>query len=212
MNKAKDLLKPKAGRPSAARANAIDRLIIQVAHDMFVADGYDAVAMEQVALAAKVSKGTLYARHPSKEALFNAVIDASVKQWSQEAAVEDYLLTDDIEQRLRHHATTIAQSLRKPDVMAVQRLVLSVRDRFPELANVILDSGYLYIVDLIEKDIVEAAERDGEPARDPRTVARTLVGALSGIQIQEGPRVSGEQLDYFAQRIVDLLISGRDAW
>jgi Transcriptional regulator len=212
MNKTKEALKSKAGRPSAARASAIDRLIIQVAHEMFLADGYDGVAMEQVAFAAKVSKGTLYARHPSKEALFSAVVEASVKQWAEDASVEDHLLTDDIEQRLRHHAATIARSLHKPEVMAVQQLVLSVRDRFPGLANVILDSGYHYILDLIEQDIVAAARRDDRPARDPRAVARVLVGALSGVRIQEGASVSCEQLDDFAQRVVDLVIVGRGAW
>lgn len=179
---------------------------------MFIAEGFDVVSMEQVAQAAKVSKGTLYARHSSKESLFNAVVDASVKQWSLEAAREDHLLTDDIEQRLRHHARKIAESWRKPDVVALQQLILSVRSRFPHLASTLLDSGYHYIVDLIERDLLEAAKRDGKPVRDPAAVARTLVGALSGMRMQERDSISGDEIDVFAQRIVDLLIAGRDAW
>lgn len=212
MTNAKDALKPRRGRPSAARANAIDRLIIKVAHDMFIAEGFDAVAMEQIAQVAQVSKGTLYARHPSKESVFNAVVAEAIKEWSLEAANEDHLLTDDIEQRLRHHARKITQSLRNPDVLALQQLILSVRGKFPDLASVILDSGYRYIVGLIEQDIAEAARRDGRTVRDPAAVARTLVGAITGVQMQEQGRMSDEEANAFAQRIVDLLISGQDAW
>lgn len=179
---------------------------------MFIAEGYDAVAMEQVAQVAKVAKGTLYSRHPSKESLFNAVVEASVRQWSQEASVENHLLTNDIEQRLRHHARKIAESLRKPDVVALQQLTLSVRGRFPELASAILDTGYRYIVGLIENDIIDAARRDGRPVRDPGSVARTLVGAISGVHFQEEGLISGEEIDAFSQRIVDLLIAGRETW
>ena len=88
--------KSRRGRPSASRVGAIDRTIIETARQLFLADGFDAVAMEQVAAVAKVSKGTLYARYPAKEALFTAVIRASLREWSEEAARQDHELTDDI--------------------------------------------------------------------------------------------------------------------
>lgn len=181
---------------------------------MFLADGYDAVAMEQIAAAARISKGTLYSRHPSKEALFAAVIEAAVAEWSDEAAQQDHLLTDDIEQRLRHHAHTITASLRRPDVSAFQRLVLSVRDRFPEVARSMHDQGYRYIVDLIAADISAAGAREKKPVRDPVTVAKLLVAAITGRQMQE--MAEGDPIDQddddFADRVVDLLIAARSNW
>lgn len=186
---------------------------METARAMFLDEGFDALAMEQVAAAAQVSKGTLYARHASKEALFTAVIEDAVRQWSAESAQLDHLLTDDIEQRLRHHARTIAGSLQRPDVLAMQRLILSVRGRFPDLAGALREQGYDYIVGLIERDIVAAAARDGRPARDPGAVARMIVGAITGYQIQEdagsGPP---DEIHAFAQRLVDVVMAGRDAW
>jgi TetR/AcrR family transcriptional regulator, mexJK operon transcriptional repressor len=205
--------KSRRGRPSAARVGAIDRTIVQTARRMFLADGFDAVAMEQVAALADVSKGTLYARYASKEALFTAVIQASVRDWSDEAAQHDDELTENIEQRLRHHARTIAASLQRPDVIALQRLILSIRSRFPEFARAIHDAGYDYIVELIMADIVAASERDGIPARDPRGVARMLVAGMTGVQLQEEwDAGDSDALDAFAQRLVDVIVAGRAAW
>lgn len=204
---------PVRGRPTAQQATSIDRAIVDVAHSMFLADGFDAVGMKQVAEAARVSKGTLYARYPSKEALFKAVIEKTVEDWSEEASQQDTQLTDDIEQRLRHHATIIATWLGRPDVLALQRLLMSVEERFPELVDVMRDRGHDYIVGVITRDIESAAERAGRTAKDALSVARLLVAAVTGAQLQddkETPRDKG--LQAYAQRVVDVIIAGQGAW
>lgn len=204
--------RPMRGRPTAEQVNSIDRAIVSAARAMFLTDGFDAVGMKQVAESARVSKGTLYARYASKEALFSAVIELSIEEWSAEASLGDAALTDDIEQRLRHHATTIATWLCRPDVLAIQRLVLSVRERFPALADVMNRRGYDYIVGLIERDIAEAAARDNRNLRDPAAVARLLVAGITGAQMQEGSAAGGDDLKAFAQRVVDVILWGWSAW
>jgi hypothetical protein len=144
--------------------------------------------------------------------LFTAVIERSIEDWSDEYAQRDSLLSSDIEQRLRHHAGTIANSLVRADVLAVQRLVLSLEDRFPALAEVVRGKGYDYIVGLLVRDLKDAAARDGTPLRDPLAVARLLVAGITGAQMQEGPRIEEKALHDYAQRVVDLIMSGRDAW
>lgn len=201
------------GRPSAARVSAIEQAIVETARTLFLLEGYDAVAMEQVAAAADISKGTLYARYPSKEALFTAVIEGSVRDWAQEASHGDHLLTDDIGQRLHHHARTIAAALQRPDVLGLQRLILSMRGRFPALAAAMHQSGYGYIVGLISNDIERASRRDGRPVNNPRSVAEMLVAGISGFQIeQEADPEKGQDLAEFAQHLVEVVISGRAAW
>ena len=204
------LLKPQRGRPSAARARAIDHHIVAVARKMFLSDGYDIVAMEQVAATARISKGTLYARHPSKEALFSAVLEAAIHEWSDDSSRQDHLLTDDIGQRLRHHALAIITSMRRPDVVAFQRLVFSVRDRFPEAANAMHEKGYLYLVDYIARDVEAAAGRDDIPVRRPRLVAELLISAVTGREMQDGK--CGAELEAFASGVVDLLMASRSSW
>lgn len=200
---------PKRGRPSVAQVAAIDRAIVATARDLFFAEGFDAVAMEQIAARVPVSKGTLYARYPSKEALFVAIISALVKEWSDRASQQDHLLSGDIEQRLRHHARTIAQSLREPDVQAMQRLIVSIRGRFPDLAKAMHDHGYAFITGIIVRDLADDAARSGQTLRDPESVARTLVSGLAGYDIQNQ---DPDGIAPFAERLVDLLIAARAAW
>lgn len=205
---------PKRGRPDAKQVAAIDQAILATASRMFLDAGYDAVAMENIASATGVSKGTLYARYPSKEALFTTVIQERVKQWSVTGGQDDHLLTNDIGERLHHHARTIAKSLLQTDVRAFQRLTLANRDRFPELAKTMYEAGYLYIVRVITRDITEAAARDGIPVRDAEGTARLLISSLSGWEIQEsscGP-ISESDMLRAADKMVDLLLAGRASW
>lgn len=180
---------------------------------MFLAEGFDAVGMKQVAETARVSKGTLYARYPSKDVLFKAVIEQSIQDWSAEASQQDAALTDNIEQRLRHHARIIATWLGRPDVLALQRLLLSVQVRFPELAEVMQRRGNDYIVGLIAADIERAAAHDNRSVRDAQAVARLLVASITGTHLQQ---VEGADqtidLHAFAQKAVDVILLGRSAW
>jgi len=206
--------RPRRGRPNASQAAAIERAILATARARFLEDGYDAVSMESVAGDTGVSKGTLYARYPSKEALFTAVVEATVEGWSEMSARNDHLLTDNIGERLRHHAATIAASLVQPDVRAFERLLLANRDRFPEFSRAMYETGYVYIVELITNDIEEAARRDGMPVKDAKGVASLLVSAITGWQIQESSirDLSEADLVAFGNRTVDLLLGARSSW
>jgi AcrR family transcriptional regulator len=79
------------------------------------------------------------------------------------------------------------------------------------LAQILKREGYDYIVDLIARDITAAAERGGPPVRDARAVARMIVGALSGVQMQER-HSDPAALSDLATRLVDVVLSGRAAW
>ena len=202
------------GRPSAEQVAAIEHTIVATARRMFLESGFDAVAMEGVAAAAGVSKGTLYARHSSKESLFEAVVKASVDEWSAIASRNDHLLSDDLPERLRHYVRSIAHSLVDPDVRVFQRLVLSNSHRFPRLARALYENGYLFLVDMLTSDIEAAAKRDDMPVRDAGGVARHFVGAITGWQMQEGagrePLV--QEIEAFGYRVVEFLIAARSLW
>lgn len=206
--------KSKRGRPSLARASAIDRVIMEQARELFLAEGFDAVAMEQVAAAANVSKGTLYARHSSKEDLFAAVILDMIARWSQEASKLDYLLTDDIGQRLRHHAYTMVKSLVQPEVISFQRVLVAIQHRFPQLAEAVSNAGYRYMVDIMRDDITAAAKRDNMPAKDPEGVALMIVSSIGGYNLFEmaSGKLTLERLHAHADRMIDLALSARAAW
>lgn len=205
---------PKRGRPSIRHAALIDSAILATARSMFLEEGYDAVAMEVVAAVTGVSKGTLYSRYPSKDLMFAAVVDASVRDWITMLPAPKFADNASLRERLRAHARIIAQSLMLPDVRAYQKLLIATRDRFPELERVMYETGYRHIVDQVAGDIRHMAERDGIAARDPDGIARLLVSAISGWHMQEsgGRSVQRTELVDFALKFVDLILHSRQDW
>lgn len=205
---------PRRGRPTVEQTAAIEKAIVDCARRMFIELGYDAAAMETVATEIGISKGTLYARYPSKEALLTAVVKDSVERWSVEAATHDHELTDDIGQRLLHHGRIIAGSLNNIEVQAFQRLLMAKGNRFPELGNAMHQHGTQFIVDLIANDMVEAGKRDGIAPSAPQDSAMAFVSAITGWHMQQASfrDVTLQETEAFAARLVALFISGRDAW
>ena len=55
---------------------------------MFVAEGFDAVSMEAIALASNVSKATLYKHFPNKNTLFAATIQRATQKMEEEQKLE----------------------------------------------------------------------------------------------------------------------------
>lgn len=71
--------------PPKKKSGEIEEAILSAAKDLFLDVGDEATSMEAVAQAAGVSKRTLYARHSTKEALMEAVLEDRVQRWSNEA-------------------------------------------------------------------------------------------------------------------------------
>jgi AcrR family transcriptional regulator len=70
----------RSGRPTSASVADLDRTLIRVARQFFVAKGYGATSITEIASAARAFKGTLYARFPTKADLFRAILDEQVRQ------------------------------------------------------------------------------------------------------------------------------------
>ena len=65
----------KRGRPKAMPDSMQRDIIIEQAHELFLANGYGGTTMDQIAGACRVSKRTLYRLFPGKLDLFAAIID-----------------------------------------------------------------------------------------------------------------------------------------
>lgn len=206
--------KPKRGRPSTKQVQAIDAAIIATARGMFVEGGFDSFSMDAVASELGISKGTLYTRHSSKEALLQAVIKDTLEGWSATSARNDHLLPEEIGARLRQHLRVIGRKTAEPEVRAYTLLWMSVRDRDPEVARIVHDVGFMHGVEVIANDIVAAARRDGVPVRDATGTATLLLSTLTGWYMQESNVrvVTAEEIDQCADRIVELFMIARTGW
>ena len=201
------------GRPSIERATALDGQIIRSAAEMFLRDGYDIVTMDAIASAVPLSKTTLYSRFASKEILLEAVVRDQIRQWSDYATSLAPILSSDFEARLKSHLRGVAMSMRLPEVKGFMKLSFLIGDRYPSLSLLLLDEGYVKHIDFMQREIEDAAARDGIPVRNPRAAAKHMVNSIVGWSIQESPRApSEEDALAAADEIVAIFMAARSAW
>ena len=114
--------------------------ILEGAHAVFTARGFDAASMNDIAAAANVSKGTLYVYFEDKEHLFVALIERErekQKQGMYEALAEE----PDLNQALMNFGSGLVRLLTGPFAMSAHRIVLGVAERMPDLGREFYERG-----------------------------------------------------------------------
>lgn len=116
------------------------RQILDGAHAVFTAQGFDAASMNEIAATAGVSKGTLYVYFADKEHLFVALIEREREAQKQGIYAA---LSDDPD---LHHALTgfgegLVRLLCGGFPVSAHRIVIGVADRMPDLGREFYDRG-----------------------------------------------------------------------
>jgi len=138
--------------------------ILSAATKLFLSDGYGETSIDAIVEKSGGSKATLYSYYPTKADLFRAVVDSIVT--TQEGPklrsldnVRDTLVTF-AEQRL---GIVFSSNHR-----ALMRLIISERDRFPDIARMYYEQGPLhshmilrdYFETLIERGLLDIRSAD----------------------------------------------------
>ncbi len=204
----------RAGRPTAERVEAIERAILAAARHIFRTDGFDAASMESVAAAARVSKGTLYSRYPTKEALLRAVVDEQIASWAAERDHARGPLPEDFKQRLQHHARALLEAVASDDVRAFERVLRGASGPARELAKALYETAHRQSVEDLTQEIIHGTRDFPVPPRDPRRVAEMLMAMIYGWHAVHDPlrEISREEAVTYADHAVDVLFAGRSAW
>ncbi|TCS14939.1 TetR/AcrR family transcriptional regulator [Caulobacter sp. BK020] len=202
------------GRPTLARSEAINADILNAARDHFLSLGFEATPMESVAVAAGISKGTLYSRYPTKEALLQAVVADRLQAWSAEADARHGPMPTDFKQRLNYIARTILESLASEEIHAFQRVLTSTADAGGELARALHEAGHRSAIAMLSETILQGTTNFPVPPRDPTRVAEMLMSMLTGwYDAHRRVRDIGhEEAMAFAEHAVDVIFHGRAAW
>lgn len=192
------------GRPTAERVAAIDAAIKTAALDLFLEVGFEAASMDAVAVAAKVSKGTLYARYDSKEPLFRAILEEQLEEWSRRAQQRERPRPNDIEAQLRHHARTIVVVSNWPEFRRIAALLDASGRTFPDLAREWDEIITKRSIDSLIHDMSEA----GGSGVDWPFFAQLFHSAISGWYRTEASQrmVCDEELLAFADKVIDVML------
>ena len=120
--------------------NAKRRQIMAGARELFLAQGFDAASMGEIARTAGVSKGTLYVYFDSKEQLFEAIALEECNGLTERVFSLDPE-DRDVEAVLTRLGCAIFGVLSRPETMPAVRTVISIAERMPEIGRKFYESG-----------------------------------------------------------------------
>ncbi len=116
------------------------RQILDGARAVFLAQGFDAASMGEIARAAGVSKGTLYVYFKNKEELFEAIVHGEC-----EIQAEGLFNLDpadrDVGAVLTRVGTGFVRFLCQPGKLSPLRTVIAIAERMPEIGRRLYETG-----------------------------------------------------------------------
>jgi AcrR family transcriptional regulator len=120
--------------------NAKRRQIVDGARQIFLARGFDAASMMDIAKAAGVSKGTLYVYFKNKEELFAAIVQQECGTHAESAFTLDEN-DHDVEAVLTRLGIEYVKFLCNTGKASTLRIVIAIADRMPEIGKAFYETG-----------------------------------------------------------------------
>ncbi len=186
---------------SAKRAQIIDG-----ARRCFLASGFDAASMGEIAREANVSKGTLYVYFDSKESLFAALVEQSRLASLERLMNFDYENAG-IRDALLHLATGLIGKLGAPEHIALLRMVIGAAEKFPGLARDYFEAGPAHGAERLAAYLREQERLGAVSIPDAETAAWQFFGmcqqpTLIGGLLSARPAPDAERVRMLAETAV----------
>lgn len=179
-------------------------MILDGAMQEFLKNGYAAARIDKIAVAAGVSKATIYRRYPDKESLFTALMQqlACKKELFNSAQIQS--AQGDPASLLRSFANRMLEHIADdPQALTFFRIIIGESGRFPELARAFVKN--------IEKPMLEAltqylASHPELELPDAEVTARAFVGTLVHFVLLRDIMQSGDIVPMERDRLLDNLV------
>src|SRR3954447_5459844 len=185
--------------------------ILQAAFDVFTEKGFHGARMLDVASRARASKATLYARYPSKEALFEALMAWSTRQGTDalDAIAADETL--DPLTALHRLAAQLLALMLQPKKLALFRIAVAEGNRLSPVGRTYsaftrdhgMERVRAIVARLLKQGLIEIDDR--------AEFGHSFIGLLQGELFTRAllgtiPPPSREEIDRHARRAVTRLI------
>ncbi|MFK7876409.1 MAG: TetR/AcrR family transcriptional regulator [Paracoccaceae bacterium] len=198
--------------PELVRKGRKVQQVLQGAHDVFMAEGFEGANVDAIAKAAGVSKATLYSYFPDKRTLFGAVAQAACEEQTRMAlsfAEEDGPFAE----KLFKGCRSFMAFMYSPFGMQMFRAVIAEAVRFPEFGRQFWTTGPEMAHQQMA-DLFQEAVRDGhlKPIADIPLAAETLT-ELCKVQLHDRMMlgvidiVAPEDIDRIAHNAVDTFMA-----
>ncbi|MEO1013759.1 MAG: TetR/AcrR family transcriptional regulator [Pseudomonadota bacterium] len=170
---------PVTAAPASGDPDAKEVAIIAAARTVFLAHGFDGASMDAIALAANVSKRTVYNRFRSKEALFGAAIEETCRRVLP-VDVETVEQSESPLSYVEGLARAFLDAILDDEAIALRRIATFEAGRKPALGRSYLEHGLYFMVDNAERIVRSLQKRNIiRPDADPRLAVFQLGGLIT---------------------------------
>ena len=206
----------RGGRPSRTEALRLGERILEVATELFLAEGYGSTTIEAVATRAGISKRTFYHRFNDKSVLFAAVVHRIIEQLRPPPDVpliEGATLHD----VLRRLAGLILRAALAPRALALHRLVTGESVRFPKLVRMVNAESATQEAKALIGKLLAREIRDPRFSAEARVFAAEQFLVMVVAQPQRramglGAPLTATELEAWADNVVTLFLNGCRGW
>jgi AcrR family transcriptional regulator len=188
------------------------RQVLDGARQVFLAQGFDAASMGEIARAAGVSKGTLYVYFESKEELFAALVKRQCAL-TAERLFELDAENHDVREVLFRLGSSFIEAMVEPSHVSTVRMVIGAADRQPDIGQLFLNAGPRAGVGRLSAWLRVMVEHGELVIEDVEVAAwqflttchsAVMMPVLIGGEAPPKP----ERIAYLVGRAVDLFIAG----
>jgi AcrR family transcriptional regulator len=200
------------GRPQARSDEETRAIIFEAARREFAARGYATTNMESVARSAGISTKTLYRLVPNKAALFEARITERIDRFASVVRLRA-CEGRDIEAALRDALLVCGELILDPDTIALQRMILSESDKFPDIAETFFYKAITRTQETLASWLRTQHKRGLLAIDDADSAAGMLLGMLAmqpqrAVMFGHAPAPTREQLERRVAACAKLFLEG----
>jgi AcrR family transcriptional regulator len=198
--------KPRRAEPGEA-ARMLQ--LIEAAEDIFLAKGYHAATMSDVAKAAGMSKKTVYTLIESKAELFAALLAHHQSLLNFPTPKPDWSVHDILAANL----ICLARFLLSPEQIAIIRLIMAEYTHSPDLGRIFHRNRVMKAKSRLESCLIEISTQYGASADEAKEMAAMLFGMAIGefhLSVLIGFRAapSKQALEKRIRWAVDIFLAG----
>ena len=174
------------------------RQIMEGARAVFLSAGFDGASMNDVARAAGVSKGTLYAYFASKDELFGAIIRAEKAQAAERLCL--FRREGDVREMLTDFGVRLMRRLCEPGTLALARVVIAAVEKFPSVGRAYYEAGPLWGATRLAEELAALDKAGVLKIREPERAAWHLLdlcqsGLFKRVLFGVAESVSAEEIE-----------------
>jgi TetR/AcrR family transcriptional repressor of mexJK operon len=156
--------------------------LLDVAAEIFIAEGFAAASINEMARRANASKATFYSRFPTKQDLFLAVIDRRMSNTF--AQVANFPEGGTLKSTLERFCTNLLAVALSPKQISLIRMVSMESGRYPALARRFYEHGPRLGEKALANYLSQQAAKGLLIREDPLAMARQLINLISGSPIR----------------------------